>query len=193
MANNLLGVKQRQKYLKKLGYYTKKVDGKEGSGTKLAYEFFNITFLNKKTNKYSSDTDTKLREVYKSYAKSKYMTSSDWKFFKDFKLTEFKCTCNGKYCDGYNGRKNKCYMRLIMTLQYVRNYYDDKVSISSGVRCPKRNSQVGGVKNSKHLVFKAADFKVKKEKSKLVVKLLQNFPLVDYTYSINDYYTHANV
>ena len=192
MGNSLLNIKQRQKYLKKLGLYTLKVDGKEGKGTKLAYKYFNIIFLNKSTDKYTSDTDTKLRAFYKSYAKSKYMLSDDWKFF-DFKESQFKCTCKGKYCDGYNGRKAKCYKKLIMTIQYAKNYYDEKVFISSGVRCKKRNQEVGGVKNSKHLVFKASDIKVGKEKSSAVVKLFKAFPLVNYTYSITEYYTHVNI
>ena len=42
------------------------------------------------------------------------MTAEDWTMFKNFKESEFKCTCNGKYCDGYNGRKKKCYMKMLI-------------------------------------------------------------------------------
>ena len=189
----MLSIKERQKYLKKLGLYTKKVDGLKGKGTNDATRFFNIIFLNVDSASYTTTTDEKLKAVYKSYCKSKYMTTDDWKWFPNFKLSDFKCTCNGKYCDGYNGRKAKCYMKLIMFAQYIRNYYDKPVYISSGVRCKKRNSQVGGVKNSKHLVFKAMDFKVGNLKAKDVLKVAKKMPLVDYAYEITTYYTHTNI
>lgn len=186
-------IKDRQKYLKKIGLYTSKIDGVEGAGTKRAYKFFNIIFLNASTDKYTSLTDAKLKEVYKSFNKSKYMTSDDWKYFKNFKLNDFKCTCNGKYCNGYNGRQKKCYMQLIMVAQYIRNYYDKPLYISSGVRCKKRNAQVGGVKSSKHIVFKAFDGKVKDKTALEVIKLIKKMPLVSYTYDINKSYFHINI
>lgn len=191
--NKLLSIKQRQKYLKKIGLYKGKIDGDAGSGTKKGYEYINIIFLNVSNNKYTSKTDEKLRTIYKSYCKSKYMKTDDWKLFKDFKESDFKCTCKGKYCDGYNGRKKKCYIKLIMLAQYIRNYFDKPVYISSGVRCKKRNSQVGGVKNSKHLVFKAMDIKVGNLKANEVFKVVKKMILVDYTYEINNYYIHANI
>ena len=42
----MISIKTRQKYLKKLGFYTKKVDGIKGKGTDEATKQFNITFLN---------------------------------------------------------------------------------------------------------------------------------------------------
>lgn len=189
----MLKIKDRQKYLKKIGLYTKKVDGIEGEETEKAYKYFNIIFLNKSSDKYTSETEKLLKAIYKSYCKSKYMKSTDWKYFKNFKESEFKCTCKGKYCDGYNGRKNKCYMKLIMFAQYMRNYYDKPISISSGVRCVRRNREVGGVKKSKHLVFKGMDFKVGNLKASEIRKVVKNMPLVDYTYGITTYYTHANI
>ena len=193
MANNLLNVKQRQTYLKLLGLYTKKIDGVNGTGTKKAIEYFNTIFLNSKTSTYSAKTDTKLREVVASYKKSQYMTTKDWDLFKNFNQSEFHCTCNGKYCDGYNGRKNKCPMKLIMVAQYLRNYYNQPLYISSSIRCKKRNQQVGGVNNSKHLVFQAIDSKTGTQKASAVVKLLKSFPLVKYTYAINNTYVHFNI
>lgn len=189
----MLKIKTRQKYLKILGLYTKSIDGKEGAGTKSAYKFFNIIFLNKSSDKYTTSTDNLLQVVYKSYCKSKYMRADDWQLFKNFYASEFHCTCNGKYCDGYNGRKNKLPMRLIMMIQYVRNYYDKKVFISSSIRCPKRNKQVGGVKNSKHLVFEALDYKVEDEKALAVIKVVKKLPFVKYAYDIDKYYVHSNI
>ena len=192
MATNLT-IKQRQTYLKALGLYTKSVDGKEGIGTKKAYLYFNTIFLNSKSNKYTANTNKKLIEVYTSYKKSQYMTASDWPLFKNFTQKEFHCTCNGKYCDGYNGRKNKCPMKLIMVAQYLRNYYGQPLYISSSIRCKTRNKQVGGINNSKHLVFFAIDSKVGNKKASEVVKLLKTFPLVKYTYAINSTYVTKKV
>lgn len=189
----MMKIKDRQKYLKKLGLYSGKIDGIEGKNTKLGYKYINIIFLNVDNDKYTKDTDSKLSIVYKSYCKSKYMTSDDWKLFKNFKASEFHCTCNGKYCDGYNGRKDKCYMKLIMIAQYLRNYFDKPLYISSSIRCKKRNQEVGGVKNSKHLVFKAIDCKIGNLKSTEVIKVVKKFPLVNYTYAINNYYVHFNI
>ena len=189
----MLKIKDRQKYYKKIGLYTGKIDNIEGEGTKKANKLFNIMFLNKSSDKYTSETEKLLKVIYKSYCKSKYMKPTDWKYFPNFKESEFKCTCKGKYCEGYNGRKNKCYMKLIMFAQYMRNYYDKSLSISSGVRCKKRNSQVGGVNNSKHLVFKAMDFKVGNLKASEVIKAVKKMPLVNYTYEITTYYIHVNI
>lgn len=190
---NMMKIKDRQKYLKKIGLYTSKVDGIEGNGTKSAYKFFNIIFLNKSSDKYTTETEKLLKAVYKSYCGSKYMVKADWKYFKNFNASEFHCTCNGKYCDGYNGLKNKLPMRLIMMAQYVRNYYDKPLYISSSVRCPKRNKEVGGVKNSKHLKFFALDYKVGNEKATAVIKVVKKLPFVKYAYDINKYYVHSNI
>lgn len=189
----MMSIKTRQKYFKKLGLYTKAIDGKDGAGTKNATKLFNIIFLNVDSNSYTTATDSKLKAVYKSYCGSKYMTKDDWKYFKNFNQSEFHCTCNGKYCDGYNGRKNKCPMRLIMMAQYIRNYYDKPVYISSSIRCPKRNKEVGGVKNSKHLKFMALDMKVGNVKSLDAIKVVKKLPFVKYAYDINKYYFHANL
>ena len=193
MANSLLTIKQRQTYFKLLGLYTKKIDGVNGNGTKKATEYFNTIFLNVKSNKYTYSTDSKLRGVVAIYKNSQYMTDKSWALFPNFKASEFHCTCNGKYCDGYNGRKDKCPMKLIMVAQYLRNYYNQPVYISSSVRCRTRNKQVGGINNSKHLTFNALDEKVKGKKASEVVKLLKKMPLVKYTYAIDTYYFHFNL
>ena len=83
--SSLLSIKDRQKYMKKLGLYTKGIDGKEGKGTKKGYEYINIIFLNVSNNKYTAKTDEKLRIAYDSYCKSEFMSAEDWKLFPNFK------------------------------------------------------------------------------------------------------------
>ena len=97
IENSLLNLKEQQTYLKKLGLYTKKIDGIRGAGHKKAVKQFNTIFLNKESEVYYDDTDKLLREVYASYNNSPYMTDSDWKYFKNFKSGEVYCTCKKKY------------------------------------------------------------------------------------------------
>ncbi len=77
---------------------------------------------------------------------------------KNFKLSEFACRCGGEGCDGFN------YLgaapldtALTAVLQRARDHYGLPVIVTSGIRCDKRNAQVGGVNGSRHTKGKAAD------------------------------------
>lgn len=193
-----LTLKEQQTYLKKLGLYTKKIDGIRGSGHKKAVKQFNTIFLNKESEVYYNDTDKLLREIYDSYNKSPYMVDSDWKYFKNFKSSEFYCTCRKKYCDGWNGLRNKIPMHLLMADQYIRNHFGKAVSLTSTIRCDRRNKEVGGVKNSKHRLFRANDMGVKGIKAANVKKFVYTnsstkLPFINYAYDINANYEHIDV
>ena len=193
-----LTLKEQQTYLKKLGLYTKKIDGIRGAGHKKAVKQFNTIFLNKESEVYYNDTDKLLREIYDSYNKSPYMVDSDWKYFKNFKSSEFYCTCRKKYCDGWNGLRNKIPMHLLMADQYIRNHFGKAVSLTSTIRCDRRNKEVGGVKNSKHRLFRANDMGVKGTKAANVKKFVYTnsstkLPFINYAYDINANYEHIDV
>ena len=193
-----LTLKEQQTYLKKLGLYTKKIDGIRGAGHKKAVKQFNTIFLNKESEVYYNDTDKLLREIYDSYNKSPYMVDSDWKYFKNFKSSEFYCTCRKKYCDGWNGLRNKIPMHLLMADQYIRNHFGKAVSLTSTIRCDKRNKEVGGVKNSKHRLFRANDMGVKGIKAANVKKFVYTnsstkLSFINYAYDINANYEHIDV
>ena len=193
-----LTLKEQQTYLKKLGLYTKKIDGIRGAGHKKAVKQFNTIFLNKESEVYYNDTDKLLREIYTSYNNSPYMVDSDWKYFKNFKSSEFYCTCRKKYCDGWNGLRNKIPMHLLMADQYIRNHFGKAVSLTSTIRCDKRNKEVGGVKNSKHRLFRANDMGVKGIKAANVKKFVYTnsstkLPFINYAYDINANYEHIDV
>ena len=193
-----LTLKEQQTYLKKLGLYTKKIDGIRGAGHKKAVKQFNTIFLNKESEVYYNDTDKLLREIYTSYNNSPYMVDSDWKYFKNFKSGEFYCTCRKKYCDGWNGLRNKIPMHLLMADQYIRNHFGKAVSLTSTIRCDKRNKEVGGVKNSKHRLFRANDMGVKGIKAANVKKFVYTnsstkLPFINYAYDINANYEHIDV
>ena len=71
-----------------------------------------------------------------------------------FNRQEFVCCCEGRYCDGFPAEMNS---DLLARLEAVRLLLGGPVIITSGVRCPTRNEEVGGVENSQHLFGQAAD------------------------------------
>lgn len=72
----------------------------------------------------------------------------------DFERDEFTCKCG---CG-----KNEINPELIQRLQKLRNFIKAPIYIVSGFRCKEHNDDVGGVKNSQHLLGNAADIKIKK-------------------------------
>lgn len=191
----MLTIKERQTYLKKIGLYTKSIDGIVGSGHKKAVKQFNIIFLNKKSKTYYEDTDKLLRKIYDSYSKSKYMVDTDWQYFKSFKKSEYKCKCGGKYCNGY---PSKIAMRLVMADQYQRNYYGVSVSLTSGIRCEKHNKNVGGTSNSYHKKGRSSDTITSGKSSATVRNMIYKnsktkLPFVTYSYDITSSSMHKTV
>lgn len=143
----MLTIKKRQTYLKELGYYTGKVDGKEGKLTKAAYLALQKDYFVREEDidgLYGKNTDMLLQNAYNVHI-----------CCKNFELKEFKCKCNGKYCTGYPAVLNT---HLLKYIQEIRNEYGT-TKISSGLRCQKHNdAQKGSSKTSKHISGKALDF-----------------------------------
>lgn len=142
----MLSIKTRQKYLKNLGFYNGKIDGVEGSNTKKAYKALQTKYFDRKKDidgVYGNNTEILLRnaERVRLYA-------------KNFKLTEFKCECGGKYCTGYHTLLD---INLLKYVQKLRNKYG-ALTITSGLRCPNYNANIGGIRGSKHTQGKAVDW-----------------------------------
>lgn len=150
----LLTVKKRQEYLKTLGFYDGKIDGKEGPLTKKSYKDLQTKYFVRKQDKdgiYGKNTDILLINAYNVY-----------KYCKNFKLEEFACHCKGKYCTGYPDTLSTS---LLKNIQLVRNKYG-ATSITSALRCKTWNSlQKGSSKTSKHLSGRALDFTNAKTKT----------------------------
>ena len=141
----LLSKKNRQSYLKYLGFYDGKADGIVGDKTKKAYAALQDKYFTRKDDKdgkYGKNTDKLLRNAYNVAL-----------FCKNFRLEEFKCQCGGKYCTGYPEVLNPA---LLENVQKVRDQFGSTV-ISSGLRCSKHNSKVGGSLTSRHKSGKAVD------------------------------------
>lgn len=147
----MLSVKKRQTYLKELGFYKGKIDGKEGKLTKQAYlDLQEKYFVREKDidGIYGKNTDILLQNAYNVN-----------KYCKNFKLEEFKCSCKGKYCTTYPVLLNT---HLLKYIQEIRTEYG-ATTITSGMRCQKYNDSIkGSSKTSKHIKGKAVDFYNKK-------------------------------
>lgn len=112
------------------------------------------------------------------------------KDFKNFKLSEIKCKCGGKYCNGYPTGFS---YELLRQLQDIRNHFGKAVIITSALRCSKHNSNVGGVKNSKHTQGKAVDFYVKGVSYKTLKSYVNTLPYNHYTYNISGSVMHHDI
>ena len=74
---------------------------------------------------------------------------------KYFKLQEFKCRCCGQLPQPENIEA-----LVINVLDPAREALGRPIYVSSGYRCPKHNTAVGGVTNSQHMRCEAADISV---------------------------------
>jgi len=76
---------------------------------------------------------------------------------KYFKLSEFDAKDeNGKKIPGTGGQMRAC---TIEKCDLLRELYGKPLIVASGIRTPERNKQVGGVRNSSHLLGYAVDWK----------------------------------
>lgn len=69
---------------------------------------------------------------------------------KNFSRKEFTCQCGCGF--------DNVDLRLVKTLQVIRDAAQHPIVIMSGCRCSSHNKAVGGVANSSHLKGLAADF-----------------------------------
>lgn len=75
-----------------------------------------------------------------------------WADIKWFQRDEFRCRCSS--CDGYPVEPSETLVRL---LDQLRESVGIVLIVTSGVRCPKWNEEVGGKPDSAHISGKAAD------------------------------------
>ena len=115
-------------------------------------------------------------------------TPSEWNF-PHFQRSEFACHCG---C----GADNICF-DTVQLLEDIRSYFGDRpIIVTSGVRCPQHNAEVGGVQGSKHCphdhngewVGTAADFYVSGISTSTLLRYCQqlvNEGRARYTYTNN--------
>lgn len=186
----MLSLTERQTYFKKIGLYTKNIDGIVGPGHKNAVRQFNVIFLNKNVETYFEDTDKLLRIIYKSYCESPYMKPSDWQYFKNFQEWEFKCKCKGKGCNGY---PSKVRIKLVMLVQYIRNRLGKPYKFTSALRCALHNKNVGGIDKSLHMDGGATDGVADNVKPQTITNIAKETTLLSYTYQCGTWEVHTDV
>lgn len=85
------------------------------------------------------------------------------KLSKNFSLEEMthSVTASNHGIDNTpNAEARKCLKRLaVEILQPIRDEWGQPIVVSSGYRCTKLNTMIGGVKNSQHILGQAADIK----------------------------------
>lgn len=79
------------------------------------------------------------------------------KITNNFDSTEFDCHCG---CEMPSSVLSNVSL-LASQLEILRSIFDAPIRINSGYRCETHNKKIGGVKNSQHVLGKAADIVVK--------------------------------
>lgn len=120
----------------------------------------------------------------------KIVTEENIKDFKNFKMSEFKCKCGGKYCKGFPVGFS---YELARQLQEIRNHFGKAVIITSAVRCPQHNQNVQGVAHSKHVEGRAVDFYVKGVSYSTLKAFVNKLPYNQYTYNISGSVMHHGI
>lgn len=84
-----------------------------------------------------------------------YPKNSNTQLNDYFNSNEFDCHCEDPEC-----KETKIHPALISILTTIRLQYKKPITITSGFRCKEHNENIGGSKNSQHLLGYAADIQV---------------------------------
>lgn len=184
-------IKQKQCLLTYLGYYTGSIDGLWGEKSRAATESFQRDYLLSVDGAFGDATAQKIREVVASgeLPADRPQAGADWwKEIRYFTRKEFRCPC--PRCGGFPVEPEEDLVRLA---ERVREHFSAPVTISSGVRCPEHNREVGGVATSRHLRGKAMDFCVSGAAGAKVLSYVQSMGGARYAYAIDRNYVHMDV
>lgn len=84
-----------------------------------------------------------------------YTKNKPIKLSNNFVSTEFDCKGNDNCCN-----KTLIDPKLVVYLQAIREHFGKPITITSGYRCQKHNTRVGGATGSRHTKGQAADIVV---------------------------------
>lgn len=186
-------IKQKQHLLAYLGYYTGAIDGKFGPLTQAATEAFQRGYSLTADGRFGPDTEKRILEVIATGEEPKSaenITGTFWDDIRYFDRGEFACRCGGKYCNGFPAEPQE---QLIRVADRVREHFGNPITVSSGVRCPTHNANVGGVSNSRHLSGKAMDFCVKGFSADTVLAYVSKQKDIRYCYAIDEWFVHMDI
>lgn len=193
-------IKQKQCLLAYLGYYTGDIDGLWGRLSLEATERFQNNYGLGTDGIFGPNTENKIREVIASgeapavqeapSAPEIGKTGTFWDDIRYFTREEFRCKCGGKYCNGFPAEPQE---KLIRVADRVREHFGNPMMVSSGIRCPTHNANVGGVSNSRHLSGKAMDFCVSGFSAAMVLSYVQQQKDIHYAYAIDSNFVHMDI
>ena len=182
-------IRQKQHLLGYLGYYTGAVDGIWGNGSRQAVTEFQKDNGLKADGIFGEETEKRILGVICSGEKPD--AADFWEEIRYFRREEFRCTCGGRGCDGFPAEPRE---RLVRNAETVRSHFGKAVIVSSGVRCPLRNSELpGSAENSLHLSGRAMDFAVSGVGAQTVLAYVRTLPQVHEAYAIDESYVHMGV
>lgn len=177
-------VKQKQALLLYLGYYVGNVDGDWGQLSKTATKAFQKDHGLTADGVFGDATEKAiLAAVAKNEVKSANTQTGDfWDEIEFFNREEFRCKCNGKYCNGFPAEPKE---QMVRIANQLRKNLGVPVSIVSGLRCPEWNRIQGGVENSQHMYGEAADIYARGVSQSKVEAELDRIGGVRYHYPID--------
>ena len=138
--------KQKQCLLSYLGYYVGAIDGIWGSGSRASATAFQ--------KDYGAEANDKNLLAAVNGAISPVKKADSWEDILYFKKSEFKCTCGGKYCNGYPAEID---MDMVKIVDEIRKRIGKPLNVNSGLRCKQHNTNCGGAKASNHMAGNACD------------------------------------
>lgn len=179
---------QAQYLLLYLGYAPGGADGIWGKNSATACKRFQADYGISASGTLDGDTQKKLIQAVAGTAEKK-KSGNFWDDIRYFRRTDPYIACSCGQCGGFPAEPEE---KLVRLAERVRAAFDAPVLISSGVRCPAHNAAVGGVKNSRHLLGKAMDFRVKNVSGEKLLAYVRTLP-IRYAYRIDGSYVHMDV
>jgi len=112
-----------------------------------------------------------------------------WSSIRYFSRKEFACKC-GRYCDGFPAQMQR---KVVELADRARAELNGVGYVSSGLRCPQHNANVGGVSDSRHLIGKAVDLRIEGKSARQTLAWAQKQPEVRYAYAIDTSFVHMDI
>lgn len=180
--------RQKQHLLGYLGYYTGAVDGIWGRQSRAATAEFQRDLGLEADGVFGKETET---HILKAISSGERRKAEYWRDIVFFDREEFRCTCGGRGCDGFPAEPRE---RLVRNADLARKHFGRMATVSSGVRCRLRNSELpGSAANSLHLSGRAMDFAVAGVSSEALLKYVKQLPQVHEAYAIDSSFVHMGV
>ncbi len=183
-----LTVRQRQLLLAYLGFYTGQADGQWGRESRMAAIRFQQAYGGLTVDGVvGSRTEEALKRAVAEGMPEQ--VEDFWKSIRYFRREEFKCKC-GCYCSGYPQEMKEL---AVVLADRARGYFGRPGHISSGLRCPQHNANVGGVSNSQHMFGEAVDLRIEGVSSEALLDYLRQQPEIRYAYKIDGSHVHFDI